>query len=160
MTTDLASTPLSGDEIMELDRLLLALPEERNALDVVMLDGYLAGVLLQPGRVSTPEWLPLVFDASGAGLGGAGNGGGNDRMVALVMRRHDELAACIAAREPFEPIVFELDGEDGQPLAERLFFLDDFVRIARRPHSHQFLRGMKLASQDRQHIHPRHRFAL
>ncbi len=33
------------------------------------------------------------------------------------MRRYNELAACIVAREFFDPIVFEVDDERGEPLA-------------------------------------------
>ncbi len=45
-------------------------------------------------------------------------------------------------------------------LAEGLFFLDDFVRIAGGAHAHQLLRGVELAAQHGQHIHPGHRLAL
>jgi len=32
------------------------------------------------------------------------------------MRRHNELAAYIAAREPFDPVIFELEDDDGKTL--------------------------------------------
>jgi uncharacterized protein len=116
LTTESAATPLSEDDVVQLDRLLLALPEERDALDVVMLDGYLAGILLQPDPVPPAEWLPLVFDADGDERDTGEANPDRERMTGLIMRRHNELAACIAAREPFEPIVFELLGDDDEPL--------------------------------------------
>jgi uncharacterized protein len=110
------SKPLSDAEISSLQEWLLALPEEREALDVMMLDGYLTGVLLQPELVLPSAWLPLVFDAQGRELDFPGDHADAERVVGLIMRRYNEIAAYIMAREPFDPIVFELEGEDGKPL--------------------------------------------
>ncbi|MFN3567148.1 MAG: UPF0149 family protein, partial [Burkholderiaceae bacterium] len=99
------------------DAALAALPEESEHLDAVMLDGFLTGVLLQPDVVLPSQWLPHVL---GTHDGGALPIGADQakRLIDLVMRRYNELAACIAAREPFEPIVFELeDAQTGEPLA-------------------------------------------
>ncbi len=108
---------LTDDEIAELDAALSALPEENHHLDIVMLDGFLAGVLLQPEPVPPSQWLPRVLGTQG----GAALPIGADeaqRLVELIMRRYNELAACIAAREPFEPIVYKLeDSHSGTPLA-------------------------------------------
>lgn len=111
--------PLTDDEIVELAATLDALPEESDHLDAVMLDGFLTGVLLQPEAVLPSRWLPYVFGArSGAALPLAASDA--QRLIDLIMRRYNELAACIAAREPFEPIVFELgDMRTGEPLAGR-----------------------------------------
>lgn len=111
--------PLNDDEVAELDAALAALPEDGDHLDVVMLDGFLAGVLLQPDVVLPSQWLPYVLGTQG----GAALPIGSDeakRLVELIMRRYNEVAACIAAREPFEPIVFELeDATTDEPLAGR-----------------------------------------
>jgi len=117
LQTPSQSAPLTDAEITELDELLAAIPEDREPLDVVMLDGFLAGVLLQPEAVPPSAWLPLVFDAQGRETAVAGDAAQAQRLVGLLMRRHDELAACIAAREPFDPILFELEDEDGRALA-------------------------------------------
>ena len=105
--------PLSEAEIVELDEALARLPEESDPLDVAMLDGFLVGVLLQPEPIASTAWLPFVFAADGGKLPEQEN---SARMIDLVMRRHDELAACIAAREPFDPIVFELEDDAGTAL--------------------------------------------
>jgi uncharacterized protein len=110
------STPLTEAEISELDELLLAIPEDRDPLDVVMLDGFLAGVLLQPEPVAPGAWLPFVFDKQGRATGIAGDTPPALRMKQLIMRRHDELAACIAAREPFDPILFAPEDAEGEAL--------------------------------------------
>ena len=102
---------MSDAEVSELDVLLGTIPEERDPLDVVMLDGYLVGVLLQPDVVLPSAWLPLVFDAEGRDQALPGDLADAQRITELIMRRYNELAACIAAREPFDPIVFELEDE-------------------------------------------------
>jgi uncharacterized protein len=112
-----SSKPLSDDEIGELDAILGAIPDEHDPLDVVMLDGFLVGVLLQPDLVLPSAWLPLIFAADGGDISMPGDAARAERGVELIMRRYNELAACIAAREPFDPIVFELDDERGEPLA-------------------------------------------
>ena len=117
MTAGAESKPLSDAEISELDALLGTIPDESDPLDVVMLDGFLVGVLLKPEGVPFADWLPLVFDAEGREATPPGDAADAARATAFIMRRYNELAACIAAREPFDPIVFELEDEHGDPLA-------------------------------------------
>jgi uncharacterized protein len=114
-----ATGPLTDDEIAELDAALSALPGEGDHYDISMLDGYLVGVLLQPEVVLPSHWLPHALGTSeGAAL--PIDAGAGSRLIELIMRRYNELAACIAARVPFEPILFELrDEASGMPLAAR-----------------------------------------
>ena len=112
-----AARPLSNDEIVELDEILGTIPDERDPLDVAMLDGFLVGVLLQPAAVLPSAWLPLVFDAEVREQAWSSDDTDPRRAVELIMRRYNELAACIAGREPFDPIVFELEDDAGEPLA-------------------------------------------
>ncbi len=107
--------PLSDDDIVTLDELLAALPEDRDPLDVAMLDGFLVGVLLQPDLVMPSAWLPYVFDAGG-GEAGFPDATAASAVTALIMRRYNELAACIAGREAIDPIVFELEDDAGGPV--------------------------------------------
>uniref|UniRef100_UPI00192A5BB5 UPF0149 family protein n=3 Tax=Pseudomonadota TaxID=1224 RepID=UPI00192A5BB5 len=55
--------PLSDDELNDLDELLAALPSDA-AMNIEALDGYLAGLLLTPGRslaeLPGEAWLPRV----------------------------------------------------------------------------------------------------
>lgn len=106
-----SAKPLSDREITELDELLLGLPEDRDPLDVAMLDGFLVGVLLQPDTVDPARWLPLVFDGEGRAVAFPGGEAARQRAIELVTRRERELAAHIAAREPFDPILFDTDGD-------------------------------------------------
>lgn len=106
--------PLSAAEFEELDHALAAWPPPAQALDVVALDGYLCGVLLQPTPVPESQWLPAVFDVEEAGANTSPAAlrpaqAPPGRIAALVRRRHAELDAAIQARRWFDPWVFELD---------------------------------------------------
>ena len=54
---------LTDAEIAELDDLLAAVPEPWEAVDAVMLDGYLCGVLLQPQAIRLLDLVALQLHA-------------------------------------------------------------------------------------------------
>ena len=118
MNPDELAKPLTDREVAELDRLLATIPDERDPLDVAMLDGFLAGVLLAPDVVLPSAWLPYAFAADGGEVGWQ-DAGTATRTTGLVMRRYNELAAYLAAREAFDPIVFELADDAGEPVSGR-----------------------------------------
>jgi uncharacterized protein len=95
---------LSDREIDALQALLDAVPAPLDPLDVVSLDGYLCGVLLQPERVPPARWLAYVSDGDGRPLPASYDPA---PLHALVRRRHAELDAAIARRRWFDPWVFE-----------------------------------------------------
>ncbi|MFN0183769.1 MAG: YecA family protein [Aquabacterium sp.] len=97
---------LTEQDIDTLQGLLDSLPAPLEPLDVVMLDGFLCGVLLQPHALPATAWLPLVCDVERRPPPARFDRAGLD---ALVLRRHAELAQAIAARRWFDPWVFELD---------------------------------------------------
>ena len=103
-----AQTPLGDEQLERLQELLDALPAPLQPLDVSALDGYLCGVLLQPRRVEEPRWLAHVADLEGAP---APAGAARDELHALVRRRHAEIDAAIAARQWFDPWIYQLDGD-------------------------------------------------
>jgi uncharacterized protein len=113
------TAPLNETEVSELDELLHAVPEDFDPLDVEMLDGFLTAILLQPEVVMPSAWLPFVFDAQGREGTHHSDLATAQRTLELIMRRHNELAAYIAAREPFDPILFELEDDEGVPLTGR-----------------------------------------
>ena len=132
--------PLSAAEFEELDGALAAWPPPAQPLDVVALDGYLCGVLLQPAPVEPAQWLPGVFDAEAPGPGPSapvpGSAAGTDaaaaRIAALVRRRHAELDAAIQARRWFDPWVFELDDPALTPHAATLPWVAGFAAAMER----------------------------
>ncbi len=103
-----AVAPLSGRELEALQALLDAVPAPLEPLDLVALDGYLCGVLVQPERVAPGRWLAHVTDADGRPLPRSFDPA---PLHALVRRRHAELVAAIGGRRWFDPWVFEVEAE-------------------------------------------------
>jgi len=110
MAADKPSAPLSDAERDQLERLLDALPPPLEPMDLSALDGFLVGVLLQPRAVARERWLRHVHDLDGRP---PPPGVKLDALQALVQRRHAELERAIAARQWFDPWVFELEPGDG-----------------------------------------------
>jgi uncharacterized protein len=104
--------PLTDAEMAELEQLLDKIPAPLEPLDLMMLDGYLCGVLLQPTRIPTAQWQGPVVDVDGRPLPARHD---STRLFALVGRRHAQLEQAIAERQWFDPWVFELD-DDAEPL--------------------------------------------
>ena len=90
-----------------LDELLAQTPEPLEPLDIVMLDGYLCGVIVQPVALEPAAWLPHVFDLEGAGLPEDVDPEWQRQVGALVMRRHAALTRSIVEDGGFDPLVFE-----------------------------------------------------
>ncbi|WP_374673096.1 YecA family protein [Ideonella sp.] len=103
---------LSDADLAALESLLERIPEPAEPLDVMMLDGYLCGVLLQPRPVPEAQWWKHVLDVDGRLVAPGFDTG---FLQTLVRRRHAELDAAIAQRQWFDPWVFELE-DDEDPL--------------------------------------------
>ena len=108
-----ADQDLNGAELAELDALLAAIPEPLEPLDVVMLDGFLCGVVVQPVLADVDAWLPYVFDAGGHRWGEAEPAPEQLRARALVLRRHAALNRALAEHGSFEPFLLESVADDG-----------------------------------------------
>ncbi len=106
-----ASVDLSDAEFQELDELLAATPEPLLAMDAVMLDGYLCGLLAQPTLIAPQQWLPWVFDAEGHALPEGGDRVGHERAQALMLRRHAALNRALLDEGWFHPLILE-DADD------------------------------------------------
>jgi len=102
------SGPLSEAELEQLQTLMDGLPATLEPLDVVMIDGFLCGVLLQPQPVPAEHWLALIPDIDGRAPPKRFD---LAAMRALVMRRHAELYQAIGQRQWFDPWVYQLDDE-------------------------------------------------
>ncbi len=100
--------PLTEVELAQLQALMDSLPATLEPLDVVMIDGYLCGVLLQPQPVPAERWLPLIPDVDGRTPPTRFD---LSTLRALVLRRHAELDQAIARRQWFDPWIYQLDDE-------------------------------------------------
>jgi uncharacterized protein len=100
---------LNDAELDELAELLNATPEPLQPLDVLMLDGYLAGVLVQPCVVAVEEWLPPVFDFERRALPSDVDATWLARCKTLIERRRDALNAGISEDGFFDPVIVDVD---------------------------------------------------
>ncbi|MBC7701626.1 UPF0149 family protein [Aquabacterium sp.] len=109
---------LSDADINELDDLLAAVPEPLEAVDAVMLDGYLCGILVQPVLLTPEQWLPPIFGETGqvpAPTEGW-TATQNTRLLVLIERRREEILRGILENSWFDPIVPQLEDDDGKLL--------------------------------------------
>jgi len=110
------TTDLTDAEFAELDDLLAATPDPLQALDASMLDGYLAGVLVQPRLIDVEEWLPNIFDYDGGVLPDDVDAAWAARIRELVERRHTALNRAMVEDGWFDPVVLDLDEvENAEP---------------------------------------------
>ncbi len=109
---------LSDAEINEIDELLGAVPEPFETVDAVILDGYLAGVLVQPVIIQPDAWLAPIFGTEGIpepGIPGWSEAQHN-RLITLITRRKDEMLRGILEDGWFDPIVPMIEDDDGKVL--------------------------------------------
>ncbi len=100
---------LTDAEFDELQSLLAQTPEPFEPLDVVMLDGFLCGVIVQPVLLEPETWLPHVFDFDAQPLPDTADPAWHERTTTLVLRRHAALLRQIAEGGWFDPVVLEPD---------------------------------------------------
>ena len=116
----------TGEQIELLSDLLDRAMPERDAMSIVELDGYVAGLIVCPESVPASDWLPQVWGGDGA----SGDAGEAARAVEAVMD-HYRRVARILDRDPqaYSPL-FGFDPQDGVLLWE--------------PWIHGFQRAMRL----------------
>jgi uncharacterized protein len=107
--------PLTDEELDDLDELLAVLPSE-GAMNIEALDGYLAGLLLTPGRrladLPGEAWLPVVWGGDGATDPAPFVSGKQRKKVMMLVLRHLHSIATAWAQRPqaWEPIFSFADG--------------------------------------------------
>jgi uncharacterized protein len=102
---------LNDAEFVELDELLAQVPEPLEPLDVVMLDGFLAAIVVQPELIVAERWLPYVFDAGGHRWGEAELSAEQLRARVLIARRYAAVNRSLAEHRSFDPLILEPDEE-------------------------------------------------
>ncbi|MBA4218003.1 MAG: UPF0149 family protein [Proteobacteria bacterium] len=109
--------PLSDDELNDLDELLAALPSDA-AMNIEALDGYLAGLLLTPGRslaeLPGEAWLPRVWGGDGETDPAPFASGKQRKKVVMAVLRHLQSIALAWTHQPkaWEPIFSFAEGDD------------------------------------------------
>jgi uncharacterized protein len=105
------AAPLSDADLDRLQVLLDTVPEPLDPLDVMAIDGFLCGVVLQPLPPLPAAWLPSITDIDGRPLPA---GFAAEELHGLVQRRHAEIERAIAQRQWFDPWIYPLD-DDATP---------------------------------------------
>jgi uncharacterized protein len=98
--------PLTDADLDRLQDLLAALPAPLEPMDVMAIDGYLCGVILQPRALPAARWQPGLLDVEGRALP---PGCDPAELLALVARRHAELQRAIDTRDWFDPWIYPDD---------------------------------------------------
>ena len=110
-----ALAPLADSDMERLQTLLDAVPAPLEPLDLCALDGFIAGVVLQPKPVLADQWLRWVIDVEGRP---APASPALDELRALARRRHAEIELAIGDRDWFDPWVFAMEDDEGETNAD------------------------------------------
>ncbi len=109
--------PLSDEELNDLDELLADLPADAS-MNIEALDGYLAGLLLTPGRqlaeLPGGDWLPVIWGGDREPDPAPFVSGKQRKKVVMLVLRHLQSIALAWTHQPkaWEPIFSFADGED------------------------------------------------
>ena len=106
---------LKDDEFVELDELLAQLDEDSLAMDASQADGFLTALCLLPQEVPPTEWMPLIFCAPTA-KPSVLKEPLQTKLEELLYRRYREINHRLAQRQPIDPIVFDSEDDNGEPL--------------------------------------------
>ena len=113
----LNQSPLTDEEIEELDRFLLEAEGIPESMDVSTLDGFLTAIVCGPKTILPSEWMRWVWDMEG----------GEDapefkdqaqaqRILGLLMRHMNDIAQTLhQTPEQYEPLLME-NPNDGDPI--------------------------------------------
>jgi uncharacterized protein len=107
---------LTDADLDRLDELLAGAPAPLQPLDVVALDGFLCGVLVQPQRIGLAQWLPAALDVEHGVVPSGVDAAWLTEVTRLVERHHDALRTRLA-EGGFEPLLpaEPVDAPDGDP---------------------------------------------
>lgn len=103
---DTPADDANAGDIRRLQQLLEQVPAPLAPLDISAVDGFLCGLLLQPNTVEERDWLGCITDVEARPLPADFDAA---PLHSLVQRRHEQLKRAIAARQWFDPWVFELE---------------------------------------------------
>lgn len=102
-------TPLSDDEIEELDNFLLSGDEEEARLTVDEAHGFVTALVVGRSTVEAEEWMETIW-----GIPAFVDDAEKQHMSELLLRMRSEIKQTLQAGKGFEPLIaeFEEDGDD------------------------------------------------
>jgi uncharacterized protein len=101
-------SPLSVDELEQLDLFLLSEVCQEDAVTVDTAHGLLTALIIQPHPIEAAEWLPLVW-----GEPNFVSAEQADQMRNLLLRMYHEIETTLRTRSNFEALAIETDEEEG-----------------------------------------------
>lgn len=105
--------PLSDDELDELDDLLMSRNMPENTMDISMLDGFFAGLVLNPRTIMPSEFLRWIWDSEeGKEEPGFSSLTAANHVLGLIMRHYNMVVQSIAD-DSYEPLFYLLSQDDG-----------------------------------------------
>lgn len=108
---------LDDEDFEALEELLTSDVVPEDCMNLEMLDGFLAGVLLSPERIEPEEWLRCVWTAHGDEVS-FGSGSQMQRAIRLVKAYYNELAATLGEPEGWEPFCYASGEGEGPAIGE------------------------------------------
>ena len=105
--------PLNDDELDELDDLLMARHMPRYTMDITMLDGFFAALVLHPQPSAPDEYLRWVWDSErGEDAPAFASPRDAARAIELIVRHYASVAQAIRD-DHYEPLFYLLPQDDG-----------------------------------------------
>lgn len=108
----MSAVQLNEDELAELDAFLLSELCDDDTLSVDEVHGYLTALIVADDKSKPAQWLETAW-----GEPNFSDDAMRERMTALMLRLHDDLAAGLAAGQTFEPLVVEVEDEGEDVIA-------------------------------------------
>jgi len=122
-----ATQPLNDDELDELDKFMLSEDMPENAMDISMLDGFFAALVLHPQLIMPSEYLRWIWDAEkGEDEPAFPSMDGANRILGLIMRHYNSVLEAIGNDE-FEPLFYTLAQEDGSEFFDAEGWCEGFL---------------------------------
>ncbi|MDI3489661.1 MAG: UPF0149 family protein [Thauera propionica] len=120
---------MSDHDFEALEEVLTSDIVPEDCMDLEMLDGFLAGVLISPRPIAVERWLPNVWSAHGDEAS-FGTGSGLQRAIRLVKAYHNEMVTTLGLDDEeeacWEPFCFAI--AEGDPLKIGEEWLDGFAQ--------------------------------
>ncbi|WP_249115571.1 YecA family protein [Azoarcus sp. L1K30] len=122
MSNDSGNLLLMSDEAFEaLEEMLTSDVVPEDCMNLEMLDGFLAGVLISPQPIPVERWLPAVWSAHEDSMS-FGAGKGVQKAIRLVLAYHNEMITTLGLDDDdehcWEPFCFAITEADTIKLGE------------------------------------------
>ena len=121
--------PLSDEEFVEIGELLALMPEPYESMEPDRMDGFLTAIARLPEPVAPSEWMPFVFDEEGRSDAALTDSNKQHDLEDLVYRRMRNIERTLAACDPIDPIIYDVEDERGRPIGgwEAIAALEPFA---------------------------------